>query len=102
MKTMNEMYKLVTLLTEAHIPFEARPCWDSTIQVCYPNASEDMVCDAVCHNFSYGHEEGLLEIMGLVNEDVYDDVEGYLTAEEVFNRISRHYNKNKRKENPYG
>lgn len=37
--------------------------------------------DAVCHKNSYGHENGLIEIMGL--PQCNDDVIGYLTAEEV-------------------
>lgn len=44
--------------------------------------------DAVCHEWSYGYEEGLLEIMGdIVREDSGDSVEGYLTAEDVVERI---------------
>ena len=43
--------------------------------------------DAICHWGSYGFEQGLLEIMGkeLTNDD--DSVEGYLTAEEIINRL---------------
>lgn len=42
--------------------------------------------DAVCHSYSYGHQEGLLEVMG--NISAYeDDVEGWLTAEEILNRL---------------
>jgi len=38
------------------------------------------------------NEQGLLEIMGLVDEEeLGDTVEGYLTAVEVFQRIFRHY-----------
>ena len=42
--------------------------------------------DAVCHNFSYGSESGLLELAGsLVTSS--DGVEGYLTVEEVLKRL---------------
>lgn len=87
-----EMQKLINLLTEANIPFDVRDCW-GTPQVCYPSANNDtMVCDAVCHLGSYGYDAGLLEIMGLVDfMAVGDDVEGWLTAEEVFSRIQKHY-----------
>ena len=46
-------------------------------------------CDAICHDGSYGKEGGLLEIMGnLVDETKTEDtVEGYLTAEDILNRI---------------
>lgn len=37
--------------------------------------------DAVCNKYSYGHENGLIEIMGLPQCE--DDVIGYLTANEV-------------------
>ena len=46
-------------------------------------------CDAICHDGSYGKEYGLLEIMGdLVDKTkTGDTVEGWLTAEEILNRI---------------
>lgn len=45
--------------------------------------------DAVCHSWSYGHENGLLEVMGcIVDEDEYEDtVRGWLTAEEVIKMV---------------
>jgi hypothetical protein len=83
-----EMYKLINLLINAKIPFEVVECY-GTPQVCYPSA-ENRICDAICHSGSYGHEQGLLEIMGL-NTDPTDDVEGWLTAEEVYKRILQDY-----------
>lgn len=88
-----EMYKLINLLIGAKIPFEVAECY-GTPQVCYPS-NKSRICDAVCHSTSYGHECGLLEIMGL-NTDPTDDVEGWLTADEVFKRISQDYEKNKK------
>ena len=88
----NEMIKLIEILTKSSIPFEITSCW-GTPQVWYPNR-EHAVCDAVCHKFSYGGKDGLLEVMGLVDEEkVGDEVEGYLTAEEVANRILEHHRK---------
>ena len=84
-----EIYKLFKMLVEAGIPCRARILYDGA-QVVYPSY-EKRICDAVCHSGSYGHEKGLLEIMGLVDEDVGDDVEGYLTAEQVFKRIQEDY-----------
>lgn len=45
--------------------------------------------DAVCTKYSYGHERGLLEIMGnIVNKKrVGDSVEGWLTAQDVIDRV---------------
>ena len=44
---------------------------------------------------SYGREEDLLEIMGLLTKKELknDSVVGYLTAEDVFNRITKHLKK---------
>ena len=90
MKT--EMTKLIEILKKNNIPFKVTSCWGAP-QVWYPNRKH-VVCDAVCHKFSFGGKDGLLEIMGLVDEEeVGDDVEGYLTAEEVANRIFEHYHK---------
>ena len=41
--------------------------------------------DAVCHRGSYGWEQGLLEVMGIICPD--HDVLGFLTAEDVIKRI---------------
>lgn len=87
----NEIVKLSKMLDKEKIPHEDMQIFDG-LQVNYPN-KENCVCDAICHSFSYGHEQGLLEIMGLT-EDEDDDVEGYLTAKEVFKRIKKHYKKN--------
>ena len=90
-KEVTEMSKLMKLLDEANVPYEVQDCW-GTPQVCYPKSGEGQVCDAICHGFSYGHEEGLLEIMGLGDEEaIGDSVEGYLTAEEVATRIIAHH-----------
>jgi len=86
---MTEITKLAILLAKANIPFEITSCNDAP-QICYPQKAP-RVCDAVCHKFSYGGEEGLLEILGLVSEPEIDSVEGWLTAEEVFERIKTHY-----------
>lgn len=88
----NEMTKLIEILKKNNIPFEVTSCWGAS-QLWYPN-SKHAVCDVVCHKFSFGGKDGLLEIMGLVDEEeVGDDVEGYLTAEEVANRIFEHRHK---------
>ena len=48
----------------------------------------ERVCDAVCHWGSYGHERGLIEVMGWpLCEAIDDDVEGYLTADTVYARL---------------
>ena len=85
-----EPLRLASMLLARNIPHENRACWDG-LQVCYPCA-DACISDVVCHSGSYGHELGLLEIMGLVNEEeVGDSVEGYLTAEEVCERWHKHW-----------
>lgn len=84
-----ENCKLASMLLSANIPFQFRDLYDGT-QILFPSI-ENCIADAVCHSNSCGHEKGLLEIMGVGVQDVADDVEGYLTAEEVFRRWSAYY-----------
>ena len=50
----------------------------------------ERVCDAVCHCGSYGHEEGLIEVMGYpLCKATEDDVEGFLTADTVYERLMK-------------
>ena len=46
--------------------------------------------DAICNTYSYGYEEGLLEVMGdkVVNVDD-DEVEGWLTADDIIRRLEK-------------
>ena len=46
----------------------------------------EQIGDAVCHFGSYGHEKGLVEVMGLPFCDE-EDVVGFLTADEVSHQI---------------
>lgn len=50
---------------------------------------ECMLWDAVCQYGSYGYEDGLLETMGVIvdEDECGDTVEGYLTADDVIERI---------------
>ncbi len=73
---MNEMDKLAEGLKAKGMAYERRPLFDG----------EQIVCgqwDAICHRYSYGHERGLLEVMGLPSLCVDDSVRGWLTAEEI-------------------
>ena len=89
---MTQMEKLENMLNISNIPFEITEHWSHTEQIWYPSR-ENPICDVICFGGanlggSYGHEKGLLEIMGLVDEEkTGDSVEGWLTAEEVFDRI---------------
>ena len=47
----------------------------------------ERVGDAICHWGSYGHEKGLIEVMGYPLCKIEDDVEGCLTADTVYERL---------------
>lgn len=86
-----EIERLVKMLEVVSIPFELTDDVEgnSNNQIWYPNHDKS-VCDVICHKYSYGGNDGYLEIMGLSENDE-DDVEGWLTAEEVFLKIAKHY-----------
>ena len=46
----------------------------------------EQIGDAICHFGSYGHQEGLIEVMGFPFSDE-EDVVGFLTADEVIHQI---------------
>ena len=79
-----EMYDLINRLIVMGVPFKVNEFLD-TPQVIFYDWEGHRIGDAVCHTGSYGHEMGLLEIMGLDidEEEVGDEVLGYLNAEEV-------------------
>ena len=93
-----EILKLHAMLAEHNIIHVVRRSFDGW-QVCYPCARPDENCiiDAIEHRGSYGRESDLLEIMGLLTpeEEEYDSVAGFLTAEDVFERIKKHWETNK-------
>ena len=82
---MNEITKLAVLLAKENIPFELNAFMvdEPTVQICFPD-KKNVIVDAVCHNFSYGGPEGLIEVLGSRNvNNPNDDVVGWLTAEEA-------------------
>ena len=86
-----EIFKPEQMLLHENIPYRLRVAFDG-FQIGYPelpSPSDDTVCSVIEHFGSYGHENDLLEIRGLTQND--GEVEGYLTAEDVFNRILAHY-----------
>ena len=82
--------KLAKLLDESGVPYTRNPIWDGEqIRI-------GVLCDAVCHNFSYGNEDDLLEIMGGLTEEEAENnsVLGHLTPEEVAKRFKYCYRNN--------
>jgi hypothetical protein len=95
MKDYKEIFKLKELLEKSRIPFVWKERKESNgYQILYPGA-EDVVCSVIEHQFSYGNEKDLLEIQGLMTKreeiEYSDNVLGYLTAENVFERIGKHF-----------
>ena len=89
-----EIFLLKEMLEKENIPFIFRNLFDG-FQICYPVNGENRICSVIKHGGSYGHNQDRLEIMGLISdEETDDDVLGYLTAEDVFNRIYKHYKEN--------
>ncbi len=101
----NEIFKLKSMLEENHIPFEWIEHNDlrNGYQICYPGKDGKCVCSVIEHSFSYGYEKDLLEIQGLLTaeEEECDSVLGYLTADNVFQRILSHWEKAKEKTKAY-
>ncbi|AIW89789.1 hypothetical protein JO41_08300 [Treponema sp. OMZ 838] len=89
----NEIFKLKDMLEKAKIPFDFSELHGG-FHIVYP-CSDGAVCSVIEHDFSYGRRKDLLEIQGLMTEkerlDTDDDVLGFLTAQDVFNRIEKHY-----------
>lgn len=99
-----EIFRLKEMLNKANIPFEYKNRgWELpyyyrlTIefhQIGYPNLNlNERVCSVVEGDGTFGADADRLEIMGLLTDEEYEDscVLGGLTAEEVFERISKHY-----------
>lgn len=90
-ESYTEILKLDKMLTDANIPHTLDRFLDGWQVIYLVNGNR--IADAIQHYGSYGNTKNLLEIMGLLTdeEQKYDSVKGYLTAEDVFNRISAHY-----------
>ena len=92
-----EIFRLKEMLEQAKIPFIFKEFSDfkNGYQILYPEDNAKNVCSVIEHSFSYGNREDLLEIMGLLTdeESQYDSVKGFLSAEKVFERIKKHYEK---------
>lgn len=87
-----EIKKLHAMLDDENIPHTFEKFMDGW-QLCYPRKGGGCVMDAIEHFGSYGKDEDLLEIMGLLTEEEeqHDSVAGWLTARNVFDRIKSHY-----------
>ena len=87
MNYLTEIKKLADGLIEKGIAFTFLALHDGYQVVVNNPKTQEYKWDAVCHNFSYGHDEGLLEIMGDIVDNEFDAVEGWLTAEDILKRL---------------
>ena len=97
----NEIFKLKKMLEKSLVPFEWKEFDKPSkqgFQILYPN-DKNRVCSVIEHSFSYGSQEDLLEIQGLLtaDEEECDSVLGNLTADDVFQRILSHWKGTKEK-----
>ena len=96
-----EIFKLKDMLEKAEIPFVWKEHKDyrNGYQILYPVGGVQNICSVIEHTFSYGNEEDLLKIQGLMTkkeeEEHHDSVLGYLTADNVYKRIKKHYKEKK-------
>ena len=82
MKTYKEIFRLKEMLEKKNIPFIFRGLFDG-FQICYPDV-KNKVCSVIEHIGSYGHEQDLLEIMGLLaDEETDDDVVAILISDKI-------------------
>lgn len=94
-----EIFKLKEMLEKAGIPHKFinwKTEWfrHEKWQITYPNVEpQNCICSCIEGFGTYGEEQDLLEIRGLLTEEEFenDSVLGHLTAEEVFERIEKHY-----------
>lgn len=82
-----EISKLAALLGKYNIPFTICPQTlgeEISIQICSPN-EKDCLIDAICHSYSFGGKDGLLEVMAHRDYEYVTnyDVVGYLSAKEA-------------------
>ena len=93
---ITEIHKLHKMLDEAKIEHEyidrsgnflgRHEYW----QICVYDVQGERVISVIEGHGTYGAEDDLLEIMGLLTEEEKDDsVVGWLTAENVFERIMK-------------
>lgn len=77
---LDEIMKLAIGLDKKGLQFTAHTMLGGVQIVCND-------WDAICHCGSYGYEQGLIEVAGSIVKNDNDEVEGYLTAEEILARL---------------
>lgn len=86
---MTELDKLENYLKNHNYEYDRHPLNEGEQIVVFIKGTDSWDFDAVCSPFTYGGNEGLLEIMGTIVENEEDEVEGYLTTEEIIDRLEK-------------
>lgn len=88
-----QFYQLAVTLIARGYTVEISNIWDGKqINVYSQNEKDDtqkvFLWDAVIHTYSYGHEDGLLEVYGTIVEEFTSDdtVCGWLTADKILSK----------------
>ena len=97
-----EILRLASMLENAGIEHVMERKFDGW-HLMYPDMDDRCVCSVIEFTGSYGASMDRLEIMGLLNaeERKYASVCGYLTAENVFNRIKSDSERRKKRRKTY-
>lgn len=95
MENLTELNKLDAYLREHNYRIHRLDVYSDicdTHQIKVYSKDGKFLWDAICHRGSYGYERGLIEIMGSIvtpEEKEYDDVVGYLSAEDIIKRLEK-------------
>lgn len=93
---MRQLDKLEQYLKDKEIPYKRIDEKNCNLthdlnrhQIIVYDVAGHRLWDAICQKYSYGYEQGLLEVMGdpIVRESDGDSVCGYLTAQDVIDRL---------------
>ena len=76
--------EMENLLTKNNIEYTRKPIYEGW--QFYIHGTDG---DIICHNYSYGGNDGLWESMGFDWDE--EDVTGHLTAQEVVSRLKEYY-----------
>lgn len=84
---MKEILRLKEMLEKENIPFVFIEREEVKGYQIFKTRMGEIIFSVVQHKYSYGNDVNLLEMWEMSK----DDVEGYLSAEDVFERIKNHY-----------
>ena len=74
-------------MVEVREKYDLPEGWCEQHQIIVYDAAGKRQWDAICQWGSYGYSQGLIEIMGSLVRDKRDRVEGWLTAQDIIDRL---------------